>query len=185
MEDFSDEQLVKLAKQGRAEAFSELARRYHERIFYTVFALTGNQQDTDDLAQETFLRAYKSLRYFKQHSSFYTWLYRIAVNITLNFLKKRKRGEGTEDFRENQYFSQISESSVNSPENDSLRRELQKRLEKAIDSLPLIYKASFILVVSQEMTHRQAAQILNCSENTISWRLYKARKMLQEKLKSH
>ena len=87
MGDYSDEHLVELAKQNNSEAFSELVCRYQERIYNTVLALTGNKQDADDLAQEAFLRAYKSLKHFKQNSSFYTWLYRIAVNSTFGTVK--------------------------------------------------------------------------------------------------
>ncbi len=78
----------------------------------------------------------------------------------------------------------IQDSSV-SPEGRSLKKELSEKLQEAIDSLPLLYKVSFTLVVFQEMTHRQAARILGCSENTVSWRLHKARKMLQAKLKPY
>ena len=90
---FSDEQLVEQAKQGNAEAFTELARRSQQKIHQVILALTGNLQDADDLAQETFMQAFKSLKGFKQKSSFSTWLYRIAINLTLNFLKKKKKAK--------------------------------------------------------------------------------------------
>lgn len=185
MGDFSDDQLVKLAKQGDVEAFTELARRFKQKIYHTIFSFTRDHQDTDDLAQETFMQAFKSLRNFKQHSSFYTWLYRIAVNLTLNFLKKRSRGKFKEAFSENYSLHESAETSDASPEKHSLQEELSKKLNEAIHSLPLLYKTSFILVVFQGMTHAQAARVLACSENTISWRMYKARKMLQDKLRTY
>lgn len=185
MEDCSDGHLVKLAKQGDTEAFTELARRCQEKIYYTILALTKNQQDASDLAQEAFVQAFKSLKNFKQRSSFYTWAYRIAVNLTLNFLKRRQRQDAQEVLDENQSLAiGIQDSSI-SPEGRSLKKELSEKLQEAIDSLPIPYKVSFTLVVFQEMTHSQAAQILGCSENTVSWRLHKARKMLQAKLKSY
>lgn len=185
MEDCSDGHLVKLAKQGDTEAFTELARRCQEKIYYTILALTKNQQDASDLAQEAFVQAFKSLKNFKQRSSFYTWVYRIAVNLTLNFLKRRQRQDAQEVLDENQSLAMGIQDSSISPEGRSLKKELSEKLQEAIDSLPLPYKVSFTLVVFQEMTHSQAAQILGCSENTVSWRLHKARKMLQAKLKSY
>jgi RNA polymerase sigma factor (sigma-70 family) len=93
MAGFADGHLVKQAKQGDVDAFAELVRRFQEKIFHTILSLTKNQQDAYDLTQETFMHAYKSLGNFKQRSAFSTWIYRIAVNLTLNFLKRKKRDE--------------------------------------------------------------------------------------------
>jgi len=185
MEDSSDGHLVTKAKQGDSEAFTELARRCQEKIYFTILALTKNQQDASDLAQETFMQAFKSLRSFRQRSSFYTWIYRIAVNMTLNFLKRRKREDAQEVLDESQSSGNGTEDSSLSPEGRSLKKELSEKLQSAIDSLPLTYRASFTLVVFQGMTHSQVARILGCSENTVSWRMHKARKMLQARLKSY
>jgi RNA polymerase sigma-70 factor (ECF subfamily) len=185
MADFADDHLVKLAKQGDVDAFTELVRRFQEKIYHTILTLTRNQQDAYDIAQETFMHAYKSLRNFKQRSTFYTWIYRIAVNLTLNFLKKRKRDEKREIHVEDYSLDVKSGASTLSPEGHSMKKELSEKLKEAIDSLPLAYKVSFVLVVSQGLTHTQAANILRCSENTISWRMHKARKMLQQKLRQY
>jgi RNA polymerase sigma-70 factor (ECF subfamily) len=185
MADQSDESLVEVAKKGNVDAFAELARRYQEKVYYTIFGFTRNHTDADDLAQETFMYAYKSLKGFKQKSSFYTWIYRIAVNLTLNHLKKMKKEKGRENLRENLSPLEDSSASSFSPERHSIKHELQDQLEKAIDSLPLPYKSAFSLVVLEGMSHGQAAQVLGCSENTISWRMHKARKMLQAQLKSY
>jgi RNA polymerase sigma-70 factor (ECF subfamily) len=185
MEDSSDGRLVAQAKQGDADSFAELARRCQEKIFYTILALTKNQQDASDLTQEAFMQAFKSLRSFKQRSSFYTWIYRIAVNLTLNFLKRRKRVDVQEVLDESQSSGKGKVDSSLSPEGRSLKKELRERLQAAIDSLPLAYRASFTLVVLQGMTHSQAARILGCSENTVSWRMHKTRKMLQTRLKPY
>ncbi|MCK4556898.1 MAG: sigma-70 family RNA polymerase sigma factor [Candidatus Aminicenantes bacterium] len=185
MEDCSDGHLVEQAKQGDVEAFAELARRCQEKVYYTLLALTKNQQDASDLAQEAFMQAFKSLKSFKQRSSFYTWIYRIAVNLTLNFLKRRKREEGREVLNESHSVDKESEDPSFSPDERSLKKELSEKLQEAIDSLPLSYRGSFTLVVFQGMTHGQAARILGCSENTVSWRMHKARKMLQARLKPY
>jgi len=185
MVELSDESLVEVAKKGNVDAFTELARRYQEKVYYTIFGFTKNHTDADDLAQETFMFAYKALKGFKQKSSFYTWIYRIAVNLALNHLKKMKREKGREELRENLSLLEDSCASSFSPERHPLKRELQDRLEKAIDSLPLPYKSAISLVALQGMTHGQAAQVLGCSENTVSWRMHKARKMLQAQLKPY
>jgi RNA polymerase sigma-70 factor (ECF subfamily) len=180
-----DDRLVEQAKQGNVEAFAELARRFEKRIQRAILALTGNLQDADDLTQETFMQAYKTLKDFKQQASFFTWLYRIAINLTLNFLKRKKKERMKETLNENLPLELNSETLVDSPEQNSLEKELSEKLKEAIDSLPISYRASFVLVVFQGMTHGEAAQILRCSENTVSWRMHKARKMLQAKLKPY
>ena len=185
MEDFADEHLVEQAKQGDIEAFTKLVRRFQKKIYHTILSLTKNHQDANDLAQETFMQAFKSLRNFKQSSTFYTWIYRIAMNLTLNFLKRRKKDEKREVFAEDYSLERSFGSSTLSPERHSLKKELSEKLKEAIDSLPLTYKASFILVVFQGMTHSQAARVLSCSERTVSWRMHRARKMLQEKLEPY
>ena len=185
MADRSDDHLVKLAKQGDVEAFAELARRCQERIFYSILALTKNHQDASDLAQEALMQAFKSLKIFKQRSSFYTWVYRIAVNLTMNFLKKEKKDGARKVHDESLSWAEAKEKASHSPEGHSLKRELSKKLREAVDSLPLPYRVSFVLVVFQGMTHNQAARVLGCSENTISWRMHKARKMLKARLRPY
>jgi len=185
MADYSDDRLVELAKKKDVEAFAELARRSQERIFYGILALTKNHQDAGDLTQEALMQAFKSLKTFKQRSSFNTWVYRIAVNLTLNFLKKGKR-EGTRQvLDESLSWVEAKEEASHSPERGSLKSELSRKLREAVDSLPLPYKVSFVLVVFQGMTYNQAARVLGCSENTISWRMHKARKMLQARLRPY
>jgi RNA polymerase sigma-70 factor (ECF subfamily) len=180
MADFADDHLVRQAKQGDVDAFTELVRRFQERIYHTILSLTRNPQDANDLAQETFMHAYRSLRNFKQRSTFYTWIYRIAVNLTLNFLKRRKRDEkGEVNFEDYSLDVKLAASTL-SPERYSMKKELSEKLKEAIDSLPLTYRTSFVLVVFQGMTHAQAAKVLRCHENTVSWRMHKARRMLQQ-----
>src|SRR5512136_373043 len=82
--------LVKRARRGDLPAYDELVKRYQERIYATIYHMTANHEDAGDLAQETFIKAYQALKSFKGDSSFYTWVYRIAVNKTINFLKQKK-----------------------------------------------------------------------------------------------
>jgi RNA polymerase sigma-70 factor (ECF subfamily) len=180
METLADDRLVTLAQNGDVGAFTTLILRHKEKIFKTVYWMTKNQQDTDDLCQEVFLHVYKNLEEFKGRSSFYTWTYRIAVNRTLNFLKKGKREKNRSQIPV-EACSAI-EKEGEAPEKKSLRAELGKKLNQAIDNLPTSYKIAFVLVVLQGMSHNQASEVLGCSENTISWRMFRARKLLQGEL---
>jgi len=178
----SEAGLLVAARNGSREAFSILARLYQERIFRTILRFTRNPEDARDLTQETFMAAFRSLRSFRQGAGFYTWIYRIAVNSTLNFLKKKGREKNRTEFRED--VDSIS-GPGSSPEGESIRSELGRRLAEAVRDLPLPFRSSFILVVQEGKSHADAAGILGCSENTISWRMHKARKVLQGKLKPY
>jgi len=183
MGSISDTELVVKAQKGDVDAFAALAERYQARIYRTLLSLTGNQMDADDLAQEAFMKAYKSLARFKRRSSFYTWVYRIAVNLAMNMLKrknlakKRLAAIPLEPGMEG-----VLGRSQLQPEKQSQRNELRTRMKEAVDSLPPIYRAAFILVAVEGTSHLHASEILNCSENTVSWRIHKARKMLQTRL---
>jgi len=183
--DIAEDVLVARAKSGRMEAYTELVRRIQTKIYNTIFGMTRNHEDADDLTQDTFMYAYKALGHFKEQSSFYTWVYRIGVNLTLNHLKKKGREKGRADFEDNDAVLEKEEYAALTPEGDSLKREFREKLEQAIDSLAPAYKAAFTLVVLDEMSHGRAADILGVSENTVSWRMFKARKMLQEKMKPY
>jgi RNA polymerase sigma-70 factor (ECF subfamily) len=182
IDDDGEDRLVERAQRGDLSAYSELIRRYREQIYQTVYRLTRNHDDTDDLVQESFLRAFKELRRFRRRSGFYTWIYRIALNLSFNFLRKRKKEMGwqaTSDRLSGPEKSALS----NNPEAASLAGELRDRLDAAVDSLPRPYRSAFVLVVHQELTHGQAARVLGCSEKTVSWRMHTARKILQGKLR--
>lgn len=186
MEEWTDEELVQKAKKGDEDSFMELAKRYQERIYKLVLGMTGSHLDADDLSQETFLQAYRSMRNFREKSSFHTWLHRIAVNLTYNFFKKTKHERQRQEIAlESVLIDPEGPSFGMSPEKLSVQKEFRIKLREAIDSLPWIYRVSFILVAFQGLSHKQASEILNCSENTVSWRMHKARKALQERLRAY
>lgn len=181
--DRTEESLVAEAKRGGLDAFTELVRRTQERIYAVIYGMTRNHQDADDLLQETFLSAYRALPRFGGRSSFSTWAYRIAFNMTLNHLKRKGREKGRASLDENAVLPDAAGGGPPSPERESRRAELQGKIDGAIAALPPIYRAAFTLVALQGMSHGEAAAILGCSENTVSWRMHKSRKMLQERLK--
>ncbi len=185
MDETADDVLVERAQAGDVDAFAELAGRLQERIYRTILGMTRSPEDTDDLTQDTFMTAYRSLGSFRRKSSFYTWVYRIAVNLTLNHLKKKGREKGMAPFEDGDAVLDRRGYAAMSPEGGSLHRELKDKLEDAISRLRPAYQAAFNLVVFQGMSHGAAAEVLGCSENTVSWRMHKARKMLQASLQPY
>jgi RNA polymerase sigma-70 factor (ECF subfamily) len=181
--DATDEALVEQAKKGDLDAYAEVVRRYRERLYHTIYRFTRSHSDTDDLVQDTFLRAFQELGRFRRKSAFYTWIYRIAVNLSLNFLKKRKRDLGREEYDDCR--PEGKHPAASSPEFASMNLELSDKVNEAVEALPLPYRSSFILVAIQGMSHAEAAGVLNCAENTISWRMHKARKMLRTRLRPY
>lgn len=180
-DDVSDEALVGLAKQGDLDAYSELVLRHREKVYGTIYRFTRDRGDADDLAQETFLQAFRGLRRFREQSEFSTWIYRIAVNLSLNHLKRKRREMARREFDE-EAADRLPAPGF-SAESASQSAELEARLNDAVDALPPAYRTSFVLVVHAGMSHGQAARVQGCSEKTVSWRLHKARKMLQGKLR--
>src|SRR5213083_1222468 len=130
-----DQKLVKRAQGGDLEAYDELIRRYQERIYATIYHMTANHEDANDLAQETFIKAYSALKSFKGDSSFYTWVYRIAVNKTINFLKQRKNKTSLSlndlDFNIENDPELVALVSDKTPRRDIAMAELQEKLNVA------------------------------------------------------
>jgi RNA polymerase sigma-70 factor (ECF subfamily) len=184
MDERPEDALVEDVRRGRTEAFSELARRHQQRIYRLIYGMTRNHSDADDLSQEVLMTAFRSIAGFRGTSGFYTWIYRIAVNRTLNFLRERGPEKDRAEFRED-FPCTGAQAGESSPESCSIRDELRSRMAEAVDSLPPIYRSSFLLVIDQGLSHAEAARALGCSENTISWRLHKARKMLQARLRPY
>lgn len=182
MDERPDDRLVEEARQGSREAFAELVRRHRQKIYGIIFSMTRNASDTDDLAQDAFLAAYRSLPSFNMDARFSTWLYRIAFNLTMSHLKKQGREKGRSEFREDLLDAGRVRGSADALEERTICDELSARIEEAVAALPAHFRASFLLVANQGLSHAEAALVLGCSENTVSWRLHKARKLLRARL---
>jgi RNA polymerase sigma-70 factor (ECF subfamily) len=183
MEMDDESQLILKAQEGNVEAFMFLVKKYEQPVFRLVYHLTGDREDAADLTQETMLKAFRAIKEFKLKSSFHTWLHRIAVNLALNFLKKNRIQKNQQEYLDNIKNEELELSVFSSPEETSISEELRVNLGKAIEELPLVYKSTFSLVVFQGMSHSEAAKVLGCSENTVSWRMHEARRRLRERLK--
>ena len=175
--------IVRRAQQGDLAAYDELIRRYQERIYATVYHMTSNHEDANDLAQEAFIKAFQALKSFKGGSSFYTWIYRIAVNKTINFLKQRKNRTHMSlndlDFNAEHDPDLVALVSDKTPRRDAHLAELQEKLNEAMLKLSEPHRLVVTLHDVQGLAHEEIAQIMDCNVGTVRSRLFYARQQLQ------
>lgn len=181
-----DAELVERARQGDTRAFDALILQYGDRLYGLIYNMTSHREDTHDLLQEVFAKAYHALPKFKGKSSFYTWIYQIAVNMTLNFLKKRKRRSGLSlndmDSSVQQDPALVDLAHEANPERQSNINELQKRLNEAMQRLSDSHRTVVTLFDIQGMPHGEIAKVLKVSEGTVRSRLHYAHQQLQTHL---
>lgn len=178
--------LVERSRDGDLNAYDELVRRYQERIYGTIYHMTSNHEDANDLAQETFIKAFQALKSFKGGSSFYTWIYRIAVNKTINFLKQRKNRSSMSlndlDFNAENDPDLVALISHKTPRREAGLAELQKKLNEAMGKLSEVHRLVVTLHDVQGVPHEEIARIMDCNIGTVRSRLFYARQQLQGSL---
>jgi RNA polymerase sigma factor (sigma-70 family) len=178
-----ESELVRRARQGDLAAYDELVKRYQERIYATIYHMTSNHEDANDLAQDSFIKAYSALKSFKGGSSFYTWIYRIAVNKTINFLKQRKNRHFMSlndiDFNVENNPDLVALISEKTPLREAGLTELQKKLNEALLKLSKDHRLVVVLHDVQGMSHDEIAEIAGCNIGTVRSRLFYARQQLQ------
>jgi RNA polymerase sigma factor (sigma-70 family) len=179
-------ELVRRARNGDLEAYDELIKRYQERIYATIYHMTANHEDANDLAQESFIKAFQALPSFKGGSTFYTWLYRIAVNKTINFLKQRKNRMHMSlndlDFNTENNPDLVALISEKTPRRDAGLNELQEKLNAALLKLSEPHRLVVVLHDVQGQSHDEIAEIMDCNIGTVRSRLFYARQQLQSLL---
>ena len=187
--DVSDLELVKQCQAGQTEAFDELVTRYRTRIFAMIYNMVHNEQDAWDLAQESFVKAWKSIKRFRGDSSFYTWMYRIVMNVTIDWLRKKQiKGAGSE-FDDSIQLKEIDPASKTVPKADPLphermeRNEIRSKIDNAIGQLSPEHRAVILMKEIEDMQYHEIAETLGCSIGTVMSRLFYARKKLQKLLR--
>jgi len=178
-----DLDLVERSREGDTRAFDALVEKYTPKLYGLVYHMTSNREDTNDILQDVFAKAYRALKRFRGKSSFYTWIYSIATNMTLNFLKKRNRRRtmslddvdlGIENDRD---F--IEMTSKSDPVREANISELQQRLNMAMQKLSVDHRTVVTMFDIQAMPHAEIAKILGISEGTVRSRLFYAHRQLQ------
>ena len=184
-----DTVLVRRACNGDLGAYDDLVRRYQERIYSTLYHMTANHEDANDLAQEAFIKAFQALKSFKGGSSFYTWVYRIAVNKTINFLKQRKNKTHLSlddiDFQAEHDPDLVALISEKTPRREINLAELQEKLNVAMQKLSEHHRLVVTLHDVQGLSHEEIAEIMGCNIGTVRSRLFYARQQLQAYLSDY
>jgi len=183
-----DGELVKRCQAGDSSAFNDLITRYRSKVFTMIYGMVQNEQDAWDLAQEGFLKAWKSIHRFKGESSFYTWLYRIMTNVTIDSLRRKGiRGEAEFDDRiapvNVEPGSRTTPSSSPLPNKKLEYREIRERIDEAIAKLSPEHRAVIVMKEIEDLQYSEIAEILSCSLGTVMSRLFYARKKLQSLLR--
>lgn len=181
-----DSQWVELAKIGDTAAFNKLVNLYHSRIYTLTYQMTSNREDAEDLTQEIFVKAFEALPRFKGRSSFYTWLYRIGINKTINYRKKRNRNRPLsldameQEVKQDESYHDLS--SKDSPLRNLSLSELQLKLNEAMQRLSEKQRTVVVMHDMQGMPHDEIAKVVGVSVGTIRSRLFYARRQLQADL---
>lgn len=182
--------LVRDAKKGSLEAFDTLTIMFRERLYSVIYNMTLNHDDAADLTQDAFVKAFRSLSKFKEKSSFFTWIYRIGVNLTLTYLKKRKaRKFFSFDYFMTEGLSSKETEKFSSKESNSVRttllNELHEKLNEALLRLSDKHRTIVVLYEIDGLSHREIASIMKCTEGTVRSRLHYAKLQLQSFLSEY
>jgi RNA polymerase sigma-70 factor (ECF subfamily) len=165
-----DEALVLQSQKGDPAAFAELIRNHQRMIHSLTYRMTGSLADAEDLAQETFISAYRQIGSYRGASKFSTWLYRIAINACLTWRRRETlRGEAAANWVETN----------GAPQAPGVGNEWSGRVHEALLKLPAKQRAAIMLTLQDGLNHAEAAEVLSCSEATVSWRVFAARRKLK------
>lgn len=179
----ADVALIAACQQGDAQAIREVFELYKDRVYALCHHMAGNAEDAEDLTQEIFVSAFQHLSSFRAESTFGTWLYRIATNHCLNRLRKKRP--------EIHSFDTMNEVDIAppapgpSPEDMVVRKELNRRMERAVAALPENLRIVFVLGTLEGMRYKEIADVCECSEEAVKMRIHRARKQVRDKLKNY
>lgn len=175
--------LIDKSLAGDTESYGVLVQHFQTRVYATVYHMVNNHEDANDITQDTFIKAFKALKSFKKNSGFFTWLYRIAVNQTINFLNSRKKRQflsfDNVDHDPESNAEVLELISEKTPRKDVGIHELKEKLNEAIQQLSEKHRIVVVMHDVQGMSHDEISEILGCSNGTVRSRLFYARQQLQ------
>jgi RNA polymerase sigma-70 factor (ECF subfamily) len=181
-----DAELVAQAKKGGMQAFELLVNRYQQRVANVIAKFIKDRDEIQDVAQEVFIKVFRALPKFRGDSSFYTWIYRIAVNTSKNHLvSKSRRIQNTQlEFEEAESFSNNEDQrNLDTPDAVYARGELEKTMAKAIDSLPEELKSAIVLREVDGLSYEEIAARMDCPIGTVRSRIFRARDAIDQALR--
>jgi len=178
----TDHELIERARTGNRDAFGVFVRRHHKRIFRLAVHMLRDTADAEDVTQETFVRAWQALARFEGNSQPYTWLYRIAVNLSLNIIRTRKPRVQTADDDDPRVEAWLASKASTStdPATTAEHKQVAMALAEGIDRLSETLRTTLILVCVEGLPHESVSAILGCPEGTVAWRVHEARRKLRE-----
>ena len=183
----NDPELVSRCQQGDTQAFDALVTKYRTRVHALIYNMVHNEQDAWDLAQDSFVKAWKSIDRFRGQSSFYTWIYRIATNVTIDWVRKRKAQGGVEF--DDALNVQAEPGSPTAPRQEAApadklaHAEIRGRIDAAIEKLSPEHRAVILMREIDGLSYEEIAESMDSSLGTVMSRLFYARKKLQSMLK--
>jgi len=185
-----DDKLVTKAKMGDSGAFGKLVKRYQNKVLYLAFDLVGNYYDAQDVAQNAFYQAFKNLPFFKEQSTFSTWLYRITTNAAIDFQRSKKRRQAmslNQPLTENKEDRELIDTLKDKTKPFDKRLEdldLKELIKKTTETLPPQQRAAFVLKYFHDKPTEDIAEILNCDPITVRGHILRATLKLKKQLKA-
>lgn len=183
--DTFEKRLAKLAQSGDTQAFAEIVELYKDKIFHLAYRMLSNRHEAEDVVQDTFLRVYRNITRYDVNQKFSTWIYRIATNLCIDRLRKRKPNYSLDAEMNDQEgvdgYSMIP-SDDRTPESYLLVSETQRMIHEAIESLPAKYKSVMVLRYLQDMSLQEISDVLDMPVTTIKTRVHRGREFLRKKL---
>ncbi|MCK4423272.1 MAG: RNA polymerase sigma factor [Candidatus Omnitrophica bacterium] len=197
-EEYSDLELIQLVKQNDSSAFSELVKRYRGRALGLAYSWVGNRHDAEDIAQEAFIRVYKGVKGFREIADFFTWFYRIVLNLCRDHYRKKKNinlihlGSYSQEETDAQHIALdkidaniTRSSSNNNPARTVINKELDRKIKQAIARLPEKQRTAFTLKHLEGLTIKEISNIMKCTQGTIKAHLWRAVNRLHSLLESY
>ena len=180
-------EIINILQQGNEQAFKQLVENYQKLVVTTCFGLVHNMNDAEDIAQDVFIEVFRSVDKFRADSKLSTWLYRIAVNRSLNFIRDNKRRKwfwSFEDAAKNKSnpFEKITHGTSENPEYELENNQRAQMLHQAIDSLPKNQRVAFTLNKYEDLSYNEISEIMDLSKSSVESLIHRAKINLQKKL---